>query len=312
MLVLPNKDKNKIEGLSVNGELLTAYSVPHGQNITVTGTVKDLLNALNAEFYASHWKGQQAAMTVNLIDIEMPLYDNGKVSTYVQIAYYEPFLNQMKETVRGVVNNMDGLLGFFLKKRYDKLWSPGINLSDYGLGDDVCIKTILQNMLKDGIPRDNSNGDMIYLTRFIAAETLTFEQIVENGASNASSPILLLDETQVHKEVGAKQINSLFDKKFTGAKFEELKRAVDTGECNNTITIIYDKIEEKVGDKKVDIKIDEIEIWPIFQAIFSSPEQMAAILGDVRVKVEIGTCSPTGTSTTHPIVIWGLNAGIKN
>lgn len=55
MLVQPNKENNKIDGLSVNGELLTAYSVPHGQNITVTGIVKDLLNALNAEFYAAHW-----------------------------------------------------------------------------------------------------------------------------------------------------------------------------------------------------------------------------------------------------------------
>jgi len=271
--------------------------------------VKNLLELLSAGFYVSYWNEQPSAMTVNLIDLYMPV-EGG----HDQIAYYSPFQEQMKSSLKPVIESVP-LLGTAVKYgivNYDKLWSPGLNLSKYKLGDDVCLKNLVIDMLKDGIPRDNSSGGMIYLTRFIAPETITFSAILENGADSKADPILILDEAPIFKEVGEAQINNLFATKFTYNNYiptyEEFSDAVLTGKCNDSIKTIWAKLESSVGDKKAALgSLAEIEIWPIFTSIFSGPEDLAAKLGAVKIRVEIATCSPTGASTSHPIVLWGVN-----
>ena len=297
------------EDLNVNGEQLKAYIIPKGEKVTIEGTVKNLLELLSAGFYVSYWNEQPSAMTVNLIDLYMPV-EGG----HDQIAYYSPFQEQMKSSLKPVIESIP-LLGNAVKigiVNYDKLWSPGLNLSKYNLGDDVCLKNLVIDMLKDGIPRDNSSGGMIYLTRFIAPETITFSAILENGADSEADPILILDEAPIFKEVGETQINNLFATKFTYNNYiptyEEFSDAVLTGNCNDSIKTIWAKLKSSVGDKKAALgSLAEIEIWPIFTSIFSGPEDLAAKLGAVKIRVEIATCSPTGASTSHPIVLWGVN-----
>ena len=168
------------------------------------------------------------------------------------------------------------------------------------------------NFSLSGISRDE---DLIKLTQFMAAETITFSNIIENGAS-AGSPIIILDENPIYKEVGAIQINNLLTEKFTfnnhTPTFAELKSAVDTGEDNIGIQTIYAKLKDQIGDQTFELDgVGAFDVWQVFEAIFPDSASMAKSLGDIKISVDIGTCTYPGSTdenaATYPVIIWGMN-----
>ena len=124
--------------LSANGEKVSAYILGDGtlQELIITGTGKDMINALDVGFYASTWEGRRAAMTVSNINVWFPNSD-GSLS---KIKDYKPLKDAMTS-----------------------------ELSEFSIFASTCVSLAL-SALQDGIPRDDT-GELfcfVYLTKFIA------------------------------------------------------------------------------------------------------------------------------------------------
>lgn len=80
--------------LSVNGESVSAYVIGDGasQSLSITGTLVDLLSALDVGFYASTWESYPSAMTVSC----MQLWING-----TPIGGYDPLLEVIADELKG-------------------------------------------------------------------------------------------------------------------------------------------------------------------------------------------------------------------
>ena len=289
--------------VNVNGEIVDAYIVPNGKSLTIKGTVRDLINAFDAGFYASCWQGKKAAMTVTKINLEMPNYKNGTVSGYTPIGSYGPLINELETIVKKIVSDAVG---------------GGIGGWIAAGGAWLIAEPILKGMLAAGISRDSG---LIKLTQFMDPSTITFVNIIENGATDAAQTIIIMDESPIFKEVGETQVNNLLSERFAFGGytpvFNELKAAALNGECNKTIETIYNKLENRIGDESFDLEgVGEFKVWPIFAAIFPNAETMASILGDLKVSVDIGTCTYPGlealdeNAATYPVVFWGINSDL--
>ena len=289
--------------VNVNGEIVDAYIVPNGKSLTIKGTVRDLINAFDAGFYASCWQGKKAAMTVTKINLEMPNYKNGTVSGYTPIGSYDPLINELETIVKKIVSDAVG---------------GGIGGLIAAGGAWLIAEPILKGMLAAGISRDSG---LIKLTQFMDPSTITFVNIIENGATDAAQTIIIMDESPIFKEVGETQVNNLLSERFAFGGytpvFNELKAAALNGECNKTIETIYNKLENRIGDESFDLEgVGEFKVWPIFAAIFPNAETMASILGDLKVSVDIGTCTYPGlealdeNAATYPVVFWGINSDL--
>ena len=207
-------------GLIVNGETIEdVWCVNADHSVILKGTAPNLIKALDAGFYASTWKKAPAAMTVSKINV----WIGGN-----KIADNEDLYNVLVSEVKDDVG-----LGVFIGLHY------------------MAVSAVLYT-ISDGIKRDKeSDFDFLYLTQFIAPITITFRGLVDNGASNASDHILVLDESPIYKELGSAAVDNLLQEKFTYngvvPSFDGLKDIVNgndnTDKALNTSYAIYNSLK---------------------------------------------------------------------
>ena len=290
--------------MTVNGKNVTGYILGEGsqESITVTGTVKDLMNALDVGFYASSWKGQRIAMTVNHLN----LWIEG-----TQFANYQPFLNAIKADL-GIGNSIG-----------DKIkWAA--------------MEAGVKLLFSSGVDR---TGTLMGLTDFMDPSTITFVGVVENGtpapASGETPNIVLINENEINKEVSSAAVEHLLKTKFDYKQadgtillptFEGLSDIINgnpnSTKANETANAIYNKLQAAIGNKSFSASgIGTLHVWKIFQGIFSSAEDMKAKLPNLKVSVDIATIPysaekgaygtkgnpKTPSGAYNPIVIWGLD-----
>ena len=291
--------------LDVNGESVKAYIIGNNQtkgSITIEGTVRDLINAMDAGFYASSWEGAPAAMAIENINMSMPEYNSdGSFKKHTQLSLYNPLINGIGDVVYKLCGG--GLAGIIA----------------WGLWETVG-RVAFYAMLNDGLYRTGSSP--IVLTTFIAESTLVFDGIISNGSPASSSDIIIIDENPIYKEVGSSAVDKLFGEKFDDYTDEESGEIIiptfqglydivngkDSDAAALTAQSIYGTLEDKIGTEGADFGIGiDIPVWTIFQSIFKSADHMKSILGDVLVKVEIVTHPVSGSQTYNPIVFWGIN-----
>ena len=317
--------------LSVNGENVSAYKVGTKNNqgsMTITGNVAELMNALPAGFYVSYYEGQNTAMTVTNLDLNIK-NDNGG---YIHFTDYPG----LEEAITGQLQQEDDKVTFTLNLGF---WQREFDATD------TAVK-IVMDALETGIPRDASteilNLKPIGLTEFIAPSTITFTKIVSNGASEGKD-ILFLDESPIHKQIGSDAINNLFATKFPGATYEGLidisngrntPSAITTSEvlysvlneqfsyeANNKLRTVYVSKEIEALGQKVTIKA-YIELKAIMDVFIKDAASLRSLLPKLKISLTIGTYpysanpedygtkrAPNQPNTDYyPLIFWGLDA----
>lgn len=321
--------------LIYNGETVSAYIVgTSGANdgnlggqgkIKVSGSTTELLNALDAGFYASTWKGKPAAMTVT----NLMLYFRDSAGEYtVPFIKHDPFL-----------------------------YAIGVELEDELLGLDpkysgTLIQLVLDVLgLDNGIPRQ---GGMINLTKFIHPSTITFNGIISNNVESASDPILILDEEPIFKELGSAAINNLLKEKFTyngkvptaqGLK-DIVNKTEGSSDANDTAEAIYYSLKDVLGTNgdisttvQIDLKLFKIPVdvdmnlGIVFDELIAQYndtdpiEGLKELLRDMKFEIEIGSYPYAANKLTaygtkggpvvpkeygcNPIVFWGISKGLS-
>ena len=273
-------------------------------SIKVSGVVKDLFNALSAGFYASHWEGAPASMSVKKIDISLPnRNDDGKINpnNLSHISGYAPLYSGLRTSL----SNGDDFNQWLAS---DGMWE--------------LTKALVYSIFSKGISRDEG---MVKLTRFIDPSTITFNGIVSNGATNEDPKIFMLDDETIHKLVGKANIEKLLSTKFdyttplgekllpTYQGFADIINhsigAPYSSEALKTGRAIYGKIKDKMGDETVsqDVAVGTIviKLWDIVSAIFPNAEAMMEMLPYVQVSVEIDNYSKS--DTVNPLIFWGFD-----
>lgn len=303
------------QSLNANGETVSAYILGDGdlQELTIIGTGKDIINALDVGFYASTWQGRRAAMTVNNLNVWLP-NDNGGLT---KISDYSALETVLKEELS------DDITGF------------GSSII-IGLGVPIVLGT-----LSNGIPRDDQGSlSFIYLTKFIDPQTITFNGVIENNATDSAQPILFLDESPIYKEIKAKTVNDLLKGRFshngqapTYAGLLDIVNEKNTTEANTTASVLYDKLYDVVAGRgsismTLDIKFKkydvDIDLAKVFKALILDPADLKAKLPKMKFELKISTCpyKPTKaeygsksspiklseiTGDKNPIIFWGLD-----
>ena len=303
------------QSLNANGETVSAYILGDGdlQELTIIGTGKDIINALDVGFYASTWQGRRAAMTVNNLNVWLP-NDNGGLT---KISDYSALETVLKEELS---DDITGLGSSFV----------------IGLGVPIVLGT-----LSNGIPRDDQGSlSFIYLTKFIDPQTITFNGVIENNATDSAQPILFLDESPIYKEIKAKTVNDLLKGRFshngqapTYAGLLDIVNEKNTTEANTTASVLYDKLYDVVAGRgsismQLDIQVKkydvDIDLAKVFKALISDPDDLKAKLPKMKFELKISTCpyKPTKaeygsksspiklseiTGDRNPIIFWGLD-----
>ena len=292
-----NMSEATTKTMIVNGKEITGYILGEGgksEKLTVKGTVKDLLNALDVGFNASSWKGQKTAMTVNHID----LWING-----TQFASYKPLLTAIR-------SELGGLAGIGAALAFPLFFGSGIDRNGSLMGlTDFMDPT---NITFTGVVENGTSAP----------------------ASGETPNIVLLSENEVNKEVSSAAVDNLLKTKFDFEQsdgtvmvptykglYDIVNGNPNSGAADTTATAIYGKLEQSIGSKTVTFGSYTIHVWKIFQAIFASPEDMKEKLPNLKVSVDIATIPysaekgaygskgnpKTPSGSYNPIVIWGLD-----
>ena len=303
------------QDLVANGEKVSAYIIGDGklQELTITGTATDMMNALDVGFYASTWQGKRAAMTVSNINVWFP-NDNGSLS---KISEYSPLSNILKSELK---DDITGLGASVL----------------IGLGVPIVLGTI-----SDGIPRDDAGSmSFIYLTKFIDPQSITFNGVLENGSTGLGESLFFLDEAPIYKEIKAETVDALLSQRFSyNNEAPTYQGLLDIVNGNNTdladaaANILYNKLKETIAGKgdiqmTVDIKVKtyniDISLQNVFNALIPSPEKLKSMLPNMKFQIKISTCpfketkaeygskaSPIKlseiTGDRNPLIFWGLD-----
>ena len=313
---------------TINGQAnVPIYIVGNGSKgtITITGSTKDIINALDVGFYASTWPGAPSAMTLSNIN----LWISG-----TQVASYQPLLDAMKKIIDDILNPNDDLLGGIAA---GGAWLIG--------------KPVIQGMLNKGIPRD---GALLALTKFIDPQTITFNGVIANGASNDHKDIFVLHEEHKYKGINKELIDKFLGDNSTsmGGKFiyngikptyQGLKDIVNgttsaTDNINNngktfaenTSYAIYNKLLNTIGTRSFNLTDDiKVPFSDVFNAVFASEADMVAKLPNVEVQITVASCDYYAKKATYatknsegnyqytlenlqtnknPLIFWGLDA----
>lgn len=281
------------------------------KSLSISGTVTDLISALDVGFYASTWDSAPSAMTINCTN----LWIDG-----TPIGGYGPLLDVIASELKG-----------------DR-WATGSStVNKFLLG------ILLDDIKKGGIKRDDG---FLNLVQFIDPQTITFNGIISNGALKGEE-ILILDENPVYKEINSAAINSLLLKRFEyNGQVPSYQGLVEilTGDPNeptvealNTASILYEKLYETFRLKGIMTKTIKdvpiagtvtatINMETVFKALIKDKTDLMNKLRTMKVKIDIATCpyhsdkaagygtkaSPISLAnikgTYHPIVLWGLDA----
>ena len=315
----------KDEKATINGQAnVPIYIVGDGSQgtITITGSAKDIINALDVGFYASTWPGASSAMTLSNIN----LWISG-----TQVADYKPLLDAVEK---------------ILKDQLGK-WVGGAAW--------LVAEPIFKGMLNKGIPRD---GTLLALTKFIDPQTVTFNGVVANGASSDHKNIFVLHEEHKYKGINKDLIDKFLGDNSTtmGGKFvyngikptyQGLKDIVNgttstLDEINkngktyaeNTSYAIYNKLLSTLGTKSFNLAgYLDIQFLSIFNAVFASEADMVAKLPHIEFQIVVATCDYFANKATYaekytegnnkgeyiytlenlqnnkrPLIFWGLDA----
>ena len=332
--------------VSVNGQSNVPLYVVGGngksRDMILRGSTKDIINALDAGFYASTWKGMRAAMTISNIQLYIDGY---------QLSEYQPFLAGLKAALLPSIKKVT--MGN--EEWAEQAWEEGIDL---WITKIPPLKDWVVDMFKAGIPRD---GTLLYLGKFIDYQTITFNGVVECGTSTDHNNIIVLNEENIYKGINKDLIDMFLndETKPMGGKFvyndykptyqglydlinydqtieiktdDDVKTKIDsdadtvTGNqltyAYNTAYAIYNKLLEKIGDKEFSLAgIFNVQFRTVFDSLFGSLPDMVTKLPNIEVEITISTCDYkpnkadySGVSlkdmqaTNNPIIFWGLDA----
>ena len=268
--------------------VITGYEYTDPQCLPIQGNVKELFNALGAGFYASHWEGRPAAMTLESINLWLPY--NGEM---VHIANYPPFASGLAESM--------------------------------GLEDWV-VSALLPYLIPESDGIMQSEG-LIKLNQFIDPSNVTFNGIVSNGATDANPNIFMLDDETIHKKVGRANVENLLSTKFAYKTplgetlvptyqglldiVNKTPGAAPSKEAIITARAIYGKIMEKLGDKTVtkDLVVTTVTVHvaTVFKSIFADEYDMIEKLPNLKIAVKIKNHPAPGQSDCNPIIFWGFD-----
>ena len=318
--------------LIYNGETVSAYVVgTSGANdgklggqgkIKISGSTTELLNALDAGFYASTWKGKPAAMTVT----NLMLYFRDSAGEYTI-----PFIEH-DPVVEAITSELQDEL-FLIPGNYLKNKAVEAVFKLLGLGS--------------GIPRESG---YINLTKFIHPSTITFNGIVSNNVESASDPILILDEEPIFKELGTAAIDNLLKEKFTyngkvptarGLKDIVNEEKEEPSYANDTAEAIYYSLKgvlatngdinmQVLGSYAIAMNLGNVFDYLIKSYIPTGSEDpiegLKVLLRDMKFEIEIasypyaanklvdyGTKGNSVVPTSYgcnPIVFWGLSKNL--
>ena len=322
--------------LKVNGESIEkAWVVGNGisQTLTIQGYARDMIKALDVGFYASTLKGKDAAMTISKINIYLP--DGDKEN---EIGSYTPLLDVIATELEDDIR----------KDKYE--WVPndswiggsyevvGTEPDDFTIG---LAKVAIAVTVSGGIPRDDTGAlCFLYLTKFINPQTITFNGLISNGATNITDDILILDEAPIYKEIKAEVINRFLGERFADSAgnkptCEGLQDIVngktDTNAAEITSQTLYNVLETVFREKgtmsmNVLSKDVDINLHNVFKGILPNVDALIDMLQTMRLNLEITTCpyhanKETGYGTKlapipldkiagekYPIIFWGLDA----
>ena len=283
------KEYEKVnEGSWLRPNYVWKYTDP--QSLPVEGNVKDLFNALGAGFYASHWEGRPAAMTLESINLWLPY--NGKM---VHISKYPPFATALAA---------------------DMGW------------EDWIVSAALPYLIPESDGIMQSEG-LIKLNSFIDSSNVTFNGIVSNGTGEDNPKIFMLDDETIHKKVGKTNVENLLSTKFVYKTplgemliptyqglldiVNKAPGAAPSKEATKTARAIYGKIMEKVGDKTVTKDIPlvgtiTVRVANVFKSIFADENQMIELLPNLTISVKVKNTPAPGQSDCNPIIFWGFDA----
>ena len=287
----------------INGEEVDVYVIGSDsqQSVTIQGTASDLLDALDVGYYAASWKGRQAAMTLENLNIWMPEFNaDGSLKGHTQLASYKPIEQMVKDL--------------------------------YGSLTAIVVMPVIKSLIGNGIPRD---GNLLYLTVFMDPRKLTFNGLVETSSSDESelSNMIVLDEEPLQKVINSASVDRVLSTGFRyngyTPTFEGLKAIAQhqsTAEAENTLRAIYGTIKSRLENKTLNLNISPYSIqFPVgrlWDALFESEEDMARKFGDMKFSITLSTYpySPDkddyGTignplepsSPINPVLLWGINA----
>jgi len=335
--------------VTINGQIgVPIYSVG-GENqrtMLLRGSAKDIINALDAGFYATTWPGQPSAMTITNIQLYIDGY---------QLSEYQPFLEGLKTALLPSIKKLT--LGSATLA--EKAWEEGY---DGRIIDIPPLKEWVINMMKDGIPRD---GTLLYLGRFIDYQTITFNGVVEAGASNDNQHLVVLTEEHIYKGIDVNLINRFLNDRThpMGGKFiyqigevtykptyqglydlinyDSTKLSINSDDdvkkisserddingnnetyAYNTAYAIYNKLLSTIGNQTFSLAgVFDVEFKTVFDALFSSLGDMVKKLPNIEFEITISTCDHKPNKadysgvqlkdmqkTNNPIIFWGLDA----
>ena len=314
-------------------------------SMILRGSVTDVVNALEAGFYAANWPGERSAMTIANIQAYIEGY---KISEYPELL--QGLKDATLEMRKNIVSPLLGWLGQSAVDSYaERLWDPGV----FGF---LSVKNVFQNILTNGIHRDQN---LINLTMFIDPQTITFNGVVECGASDAKDHIVILNEEHIYKGIGVDMINRFLNDRThpMGGKFicdcgilptyRGLKDIVNGATsanddvnnngktfAENTRHAIYCKLESSMANRSFTLMEGlSVQFGTIFYTIFPNEEKLATLLPNLELEITISTCDHYDRKATYaekytegdnkgkykytlenlqtnknPIVFWGLDA----
>ncbi len=340
-------NSNEQPTATINGQAnVPIYIVGDGNSGTLTlrGSTKDIINALDAGFYASTWSQRRSAMTISNINIWIEGY---QIADYP--ALMEAFKNITVPMVKKILDGLDwfGWLGDH-NELAEKAWEEGLDI--IGIFT-ISLKPLVQSLLNTGIARE---GALVGLSSFIDPQTITFNGVVENGSSEEDGHIIILHEEHKYKGIDENMVNMFLndDTKPMGGKFiyngikptyQGLKDIVNsttsaTDKINNngktfaenTSYAIYNKLMSTIGNRTFSLPgLDPIKFSDIFNAVFASEADMVAKLPDIEFEIVVSTCDHYDNKAEYgrknsngdyiyplselqknnnPIVFWGLDA----
>ena len=283
----------------INGEEIEVYILPgdSSQKITIQGTSRDIVNALDVNYYVASFKDKPSAMTIEGLNFWMPEFDsNGNFTSHVQFAKYSPLSSAIKAE-----------LGTFI---------------------GAIVLPALQALLADGLSRSDA---YFGLTDIMEPRKITFNNIMQSNVYDEAqlSDMIIIDEGPFHRELDASKINSVLAAGFTYSSYiptvEGMRDMVNgnaTIEAENTAYALYYSLKNAIGEKTIKYSSYTIRLSVIFDALFNSPEDFAKKFGDMKFEIVLSTFPYTenlndygtrGNPITpsapyNPVILWGINS----
>ena len=275
----------EVEDVYVVGMKESMTGVEYGEGkITLDGFAKEVIAALPVGFHASRWNNKETAMTIDVVDVQLPKYKG--ITTI--FGSYQKFSQ--------------------LERRYWFSETYGSIMSAAGKGWN----------LSKGITRE-----FLTETLGIDAKTITFNGMVANGDFDQEN-VIVLDDEPVYKfmsdqidgnvqaylskfdygndEATLEGLKDILNAKFNGDQITFSEAAWETGRA--IYNKIYNRVALSAGNTITSAAFNQIGI--------TDEEAMMHYIRDMRFKIVITTHPFSSDSGYNPIVFWGFDANASN